>query len=559
MEEANQTEDEMCLDIGYDMGSMAHDDAGPSQTFAHGDASRSPSTSSTTTPLPTTRMSPPPTTSTASADVRGRDDMRFMPTPGAVPLPTPLPEASHIEDRPRSPQRTRTHPLDCGTRHGETSQGTSEEKKMGMNFDGQLAWVEPKRKLLVMAALVLVWWLVLRVHCVGRIHGCILDYFGRLEFLDRCCTLKLMLSASLQLELAVTLMILEKGSNEISLKAMGRAINKTVMIAELIKRRIAGLHQNTAIGSTDITDVWEPLEEGLLPLETTPHISITTITLSKKELDTSSIGYQPPIPADQVRPWTENEYEGDMGAMTTNVSECFNGVLKGARSLPITAIVKYSWFRLNTYFDDRRNKSIAQLKSGKRWCKYALDIFMRNKAKAEHHRVTRLSAQQQSYQVDTPHNPSTAGHGDHTHGVNLLQRTCTCQKWKLYKISCSHVIAVCIRYRHDAEQYIDQCYSMNALFRSYAPVFPALKDKLSWPDPKETRKVVPNPRLIREKGRPVSTRIRIEMDEGEKRLRTTPWKEGGRKVQCGLCDQEGHNRRTCPKRNEVPTSGGLAD
>lgn len=84
---------------------------------------------------------------------------------------------------------------------------------------------------------------------------------------------------------------------------MGRAISKTVMIAELIKvfyllqiccyflflfvffmdwfwffscflrtvfglgiqRRIAGLHQNTAIGSTDITDMWEPLEEGLLP------------------------------------------------------------------------------------------------------------------------------------------------------------------------------------------------------------------------------------------------------------------------------------------------------
>jgi DNA-binding protein len=46
---------------------------------------------------------------------------------------------------------------------------------------------------------------------------------------------------------------------------MGRAINKTVTIAEIIKRRIANLHQNTAIGSTDITDLWEPLEEGLLP------------------------------------------------------------------------------------------------------------------------------------------------------------------------------------------------------------------------------------------------------------------------------------------------------
>ncbi|KHG13806.1 Alba-like protein C9orf23 [Gossypium arboreum] len=74
----------------------------------------------------------------------------------------------------------------------------------------------------------------------------------------------------------------EKGANEIVLKATGRAINKTVMIAELIKRRIAGLHQNTSTGSIDITDTWEPLEEGLLPLETTRHVSIITITLSKK-------------------------------------------------------------------------------------------------------------------------------------------------------------------------------------------------------------------------------------------------------------------------------------
>ena len=118
---------------------------------------------------------------------------------------------------------------------------------------------------------------------------------------------------------------------------------------------------------------------------------------------------------------------------------------------------------------------------------------MRNKAKGEHQRVTRLSAQQQSYQVDTMHNPGTAGCGDHTHEVNLLQRTCTCQKWKLYKIPCSYVIAVCIRYQQDAEQYIDPCYSMDALFQSYAPVFLVLKDRLSWPDPEETRKVLLTP------------------------------------------------------------------
>ncbi|KAI7981452.1 Ribonuclease P protein subunit p25-like protein [Camellia lanceoleosa] len=101
---------------------------------------------------------------------------------------------------------------------------------------------------------------------------------------------------------------LEKGSNEIALKAMGRAINKTVMIAELIERRIAGLHQNTSIGSMDITDTWEPLEEGLLLLETTCHVSVITITLSKKELDTSSAGYQTPIPVNQGKPWNEYDY-----------------------------------------------------------------------------------------------------------------------------------------------------------------------------------------------------------------------------------------------------------
>ncbi|WOL13414.1 ribonuclease P protein subunit p25-like protein [Canna indica] len=105
-----------------------------------------------------------------------------------------------------------------------------------------------------------------------------------------------------------TSLLQEKGSNEIVLKAMGRAINKTVMIVELIKRRIVGLHQNTTIGSTDITDTWEPLEEGLLPLETTRHVSVISVTLSKKELDTSAIGYQPPLPRDLVKPLAEFEY-----------------------------------------------------------------------------------------------------------------------------------------------------------------------------------------------------------------------------------------------------------
>ncbi|PHT28158.1 hypothetical protein CQW23_32239 [Capsicum baccatum] len=103
----------------------------------------------------------------------------------------------------------------------------------------------------------------------------------------------------------------EKESDEIVFKAMGRAINKTVTIVELIKRRIVGLHQVTSITSTDITDTWEPLEEGLLPLETTRHVSMITISLSKKELDKNAVGYQPPLPADQVKVSTDFDYDGE--------------------------------------------------------------------------------------------------------------------------------------------------------------------------------------------------------------------------------------------------------
>ena len=84
----------------------------------------------------------------------------------------------------------------------------------------------------------------------------------------------------------------ERPGKEIVLKAMGQASSKAVAIAEIIKvafsgldgflpllllfflllndlnllqRRVPILHQDTAISSVSITDVWEPIEEGLLP------------------------------------------------------------------------------------------------------------------------------------------------------------------------------------------------------------------------------------------------------------------------------------------------------
>lgn len=106
----------------------------------------------------------------------------------------------------------------------------------------------------------------------------------------------------------------DKGHHSVVLKGMGRAINKTVSLAEILKRRIGGLHQVTEIGSVDITDTWEPKEEGLDTLELTRHVSVITVTLSSDPLDTSAPGYQPPLDEELVKPLQTAEPERRRGA-----------------------------------------------------------------------------------------------------------------------------------------------------------------------------------------------------------------------------------------------------
>ena len=51
--------------------------------------------------------------------------------------------------------------------------------------------------------------------------------------------------------------------------------------------------------------------------------------------------------------WTQS-HDGwrRYGAMKTNISKCFNGVLKGARGLPIAAMVEFTWSKLVACFHD---------------------------------------------------------------------------------------------------------------------------------------------------------------------------------------------------------------
>lgn len=74
---------------------------------------------------------------------------------------------------------------------------------------------------------------------------------------------------------------------------MGKAINKAVTIAEILKRKMP-LHQITTFSSCEIINVYEPLEEGLDTVVNNHFVSCITITLSRNlsGIDVNAIGYQ---------------------------------------------------------------------------------------------------------------------------------------------------------------------------------------------------------------------------------------------------------------------------
>jgi len=93
------------------------------------------------------------------------------------------------------------------------------------------------------------------------------------------------------------------GAEKIAIKGMGRATTLTLEVVEAVKRRHPGLHQIVQVDSVNITDDYEPIEEGLKPVTISKRLgSLSVILYKHAPADTSAPGYQPPTaPKEFVR------------------------------------------------------------------------------------------------------------------------------------------------------------------------------------------------------------------------------------------------------------------
>ncbi|KAL0392202.1 UNVERIFIED_CONTAM: hypothetical protein Sradi_2443000 [Sesamum radiatum] len=204
------------------------------------------------------------------------------------------------------------------------------------------------------------------------------------------------------------------------------------------------------------------------------------------------------------------------GILTTNMSECVNGVLKGARRLPIVAIVQITFHRSVRYFLERTTRCHRMLNANQEWADFAFRIFEARQAEAVQHIVQKFDYNQQSASVLTL---SLTGQGSHTYVVKLKHKTCSCGKWGTHGIPCSHAIQVSRHFGVNASNFIPQYYSIRAYRKTYQGRFEPLYGEEYW-DPVDIE-LVHNPavRVRRGPGRYVSTRIPNEMDRPQARAR----------------------------------------
>jgi SWIM zinc finger len=224
--------------------------------------------------------------------------------------------------------------------------------------------------------------------------------------------------------------------------------------------------------------------------------------------------------------------------MTTNLVECINGVFKGFRKLPLMGVVQGSYYRLNRFFQERRETYVAQLQTGKVHSETVRVAMDKNIARSSSLRVTQFDAESLLFEVLDPYDESTSQVG-RTYKLELRARRCDCGAFQAKHYPCVHAVAACVRMGWDSLAYVHPCFRLDTMIQAYNTHFQPLGDVSSWP-PYMGPTVWPDPEKRRSKyGRPKEARIHNEMDA----------REPVGTIRCSRCKGVGHNKKRCPQRN----------
>ncbi|KAL0277969.1 UNVERIFIED_CONTAM: hypothetical protein Sradi_7308800 [Sesamum radiatum] len=124
--------------------------------------------------------------------------------------------------------------------------------------------------------------------------------------------------------------------------------------------------------------------------------------------------------------------------------------------------------------------------------------------------------------------------------VNLRTRTCNCRVWDVSGIPCKHAALGIFHRRDSLESFCDSRFSKENYMKAYSYCIHPVPDPTFWPQDLEVEPTNLLPPIVRRMpGRPKKNR-RKEPGEAPNVVRRSNM------VRCKVCNDLGHNKRTCP-------------
>ncbi|XP_072087244.1 uncharacterized protein [Arachis hypogaea] len=225
--------------------------------------------------------------------------------------------------------------------------------------------------------------------------------------------------------------------------------------------------------------------------------------------------------------------------MTTNLVECINSVLKGARNLPVTALVRSTFYQLNGLFTRKSTEAHERLCNGFTYSEFSTKRVEESFRRAGNIVVNRFDRRNEMFEVCEMQDGTI-------YTVNLAQRHCDFGHFQVEQLPCRHVLVCCANQSLDWQVYVHDVYKMSKICKVYRGEFVPMGDPSAWDRYKGT-KVIANWTLRHvTKRRPKSTRYLSEMDLRDMRSPR----------QCTICGREGHSRSRCPQCASPSSAGG---
>ncbi|XP_049354309.1 uncharacterized protein LOC125818835 [Solanum verrucosum] len=216
------------------------------------------------------------------------------------------------------------------------------------------------------------------------------------------------------------------------------------------------------------------------------------------------------------------------GAMTTNVSESYNGLLKKARGLPVAAMVRMTFKALVDRFIERNNLAITLLQSNMLWPVAIDKKFNDYYQKAQGHTdMMTYNTGDGVFEILTFAHDGKSGN---VHKVIAKGKKCSCGKWRNYHMPYSHDIKFCGLRRIEPKSNVSKFYSIKYYKQTYTETFTSVGDEMFWPP--TPFNLIATTEYLRTCGMQVRSRLKNDMDIAPARM--------ARK--CSVCKETGHTK-----------------